>query len=91
MTPKKCMSIAKSLTDTQHMELEPLCTGIRKIHLKKIISNQLCEFFLLFIIIYFCTLRGSDSISLFYKKCYFIGLKSFKLIRVPKVDRLFHE
>ena len=26
MTPKKCMSIAKSLTDTQHMELEPLCT-----------------------------------------------------------------
>ena len=27
MTPKKCMSIAKSLTDTQHMELEPLCTG----------------------------------------------------------------
>ena len=25
MTPKKCMSIAKSLTDTQHMELEPLC------------------------------------------------------------------
>ena len=26
MTPKKCMSIAKSLTDTQHMELEPLCS-----------------------------------------------------------------
>ena len=26
MTPKKCMSIAKSLTNTQHMELEPLCT-----------------------------------------------------------------
>ena len=26
MTPKKCMSITKSLTDTQHMELEPLCT-----------------------------------------------------------------
>ena len=24
MTPKKCMSIAKSLTNTQHMELEPL-------------------------------------------------------------------
>ena len=28
MTPKKCMSIAKSLTDTQHMELEPLCTAL---------------------------------------------------------------
>ena len=27
MTPKKCMSIAKSLTNTQHMELEPLCSG----------------------------------------------------------------
>ena len=27
MTPKKCMSIAKSLTDTQHMELEPLCSA----------------------------------------------------------------
>ena len=27
MTPKKCMSIAKSLTDTQHMELEPLCNA----------------------------------------------------------------
>ena len=27
MTPKKYMSIAKSLTDTQHMELEPLCTA----------------------------------------------------------------
>ena len=27
MTPKKCMSIAKSLTNTQHMELEPLCIG----------------------------------------------------------------
>ena len=26
MTPQKCMSIAKSLTDTQHMELEPLCS-----------------------------------------------------------------
>ena len=26
MTPKKCMSIAKSLTNTQHMELEPLCS-----------------------------------------------------------------
>ena len=26
MTPKKCMSIAKSLSDTQHMEPEPLCT-----------------------------------------------------------------
>ena len=26
MTPKKCMSIAKSLTDTQQMELEPLCS-----------------------------------------------------------------
>ena len=26
MTPKKCMSMAKSLTNTQHMELEPLCT-----------------------------------------------------------------
>ena len=29
MTPKKCMSIAKSLTDTQHMELEPLCSAVR--------------------------------------------------------------
>ena len=28
MTPKKCMSIAKSLTNTQHMELEPLCTEV---------------------------------------------------------------
>ena len=28
MTPKKCRSIAKSLTNTQHMELEPLCIGI---------------------------------------------------------------
>ena len=28
MTPKKCMSIAKSLTNTQHMELEPLCSVI---------------------------------------------------------------
>ena len=27
MTLKKCMSIAKSLTNTQHMELEPLCSG----------------------------------------------------------------
>ena len=27
MTPKKCMSIAKSLTNTQHMELEPQCTA----------------------------------------------------------------
>ena len=27
MTPKKCMAIAKSLTDTQHMELEPLCSA----------------------------------------------------------------
>ena len=26
MTPKKCMSIARSLTNNQHMELEPLCT-----------------------------------------------------------------
>ena len=25
MTPKKCMFIAKSLTDTLHVELEPLC------------------------------------------------------------------
>ena len=27
MTPKKCMSMAKSLTNTQHMELEPLCSA----------------------------------------------------------------
>ena len=33
MTPKKCMSIAKSLTDTQHMELEPLCS-VLSINLK---------------------------------------------------------
>ena len=26
MTPKKCMFIAKSLTDPLHVELEPLCT-----------------------------------------------------------------
>ena len=26
MTPKKCMSMAKSLTNTQHMEVEPLCS-----------------------------------------------------------------
>ena len=30
MTQKKCMSIAKSLTNTQHMELEPLCS-VRRI------------------------------------------------------------
>ena len=29
MTPKKSMSIAKSLTNTQHMELEPLCSARR--------------------------------------------------------------
>ena len=28
MTPKKCMSIAKSLTNTQHMDLEPQCTRL---------------------------------------------------------------
>ena len=28
MTPKKCMSIAKSLTNTQRMELKPLCSGV---------------------------------------------------------------
>ena len=28
MTPKKCMYIAKSLTNTQHMELEPLCSAL---------------------------------------------------------------
>ena len=27
MTPKKRMSIAKSLTNTQHVELKPLCSG----------------------------------------------------------------
>ena len=31
MTPKKCMYIAKSLTNTQHMELEPLCTALIEI------------------------------------------------------------
>ena len=29
MTPKKCMFIAKSLTNTQHMELEPLCALVK--------------------------------------------------------------
>ena len=28
MTPKKCMSIAKSLTNTQRMELKPLCSAL---------------------------------------------------------------
>ena len=28
MTPKKCMSMAKSLTTTQHMEVEPLCSEV---------------------------------------------------------------
>jgi hypothetical protein len=27
MAPKKCIYIAKSPTDTQHVELEPMCTG----------------------------------------------------------------
>ena len=44
MTPKKCMSIAKSLTDTQHMELEPLCTVL------KIFEPVLCTTFLVWII-----------------------------------------
>ena len=29
-TTKNCISIAKSLTDTQHVELEPLCTARKK-------------------------------------------------------------
>ena len=33
MTPKKSMSIAKSLTNPQHMELEPLCAVLQKSNL----------------------------------------------------------
>ena len=52
MTPKKCMSIAKSLTDTQHMELEPLCSGITvesERHVKSV-KNTLHIFAVYFII-----------------------------------------
>ena len=31
MTPKKCMSIAKSLTNHQNVKLEPLCTGSKNL------------------------------------------------------------
>ena len=40
MTPKKCMSIAKSLTNTQHMDLEPLCTDLEKSEEKKCSNGQ---------------------------------------------------
>ena len=43
MTPKKCMSIAKSLTNTQHMELEPLCPGHSKTKLTKRLVGGKCQ------------------------------------------------
>jgi len=45
MTPKKCMSIAKSLTDTQHMELEPLCSGLMTDlgHIKLFSTELFCK------------------------------------------------
>ena len=39
-TLKKCMSIAKSLTNTQHMELEPLCSAERKIERHLLLPNS---------------------------------------------------
>ena len=53
-------------------------------------KKLLCEFFWPFIIIYFCTMVQRSEI-LHLKKCYFIGLKSFKLKKVPNVARLFQE
>ena len=45
MTPKKCMSMAKSLTNTQHMELEPLCSSeLKKAKILLHISFQLIVF-----------------------------------------------
>jgi hypothetical protein len=47
MTPKKCMFIAKSLTDTLHVELEPLCTGIaRQLQLAGIDTSSLPHIFM---------------------------------------------
>jgi len=47
MTPKKCMSIAKSLTNTQRMELEPLCTVPLKLFSCQYCSLQTAQQFVI--------------------------------------------
>ena len=47
MTPKKCMFIAKSLTDPLHVEMEPLCRGAMRSKTQWVFySRYLLRFFL---------------------------------------------